>query len=115
MKTYWLQEKEYWTPVSRLETPEFPLPKLPKIEQPLPKIIPQEQIQEVGRAAVYSPITFKDVARRSIASSPVKTSSRGELFLSNSIVCYIQIFQNYAQILLAPFVQLETQRIFLVL
>ncbi|KAJ8976836.1 hypothetical protein NQ317_011832 [Molorchus minor] len=34
------------------------------------------QTKEAGRAAAYSPITFQDVARRSICSSPIKSNNR---------------------------------------
>ncbi|KAG5877845.1 hypothetical protein JTB14_007241 [Gonioctena quinquepunctata] len=67
MKTYWLKKKECRAPIPRIANTELPgKEKENKIEvkDPIPD----------GRPVIYSPITFKDVARRSIASSPIKSN-----------------------------------------
>uniref|UniRef100_A0A6P7FM48 guanylate cyclase n=1 Tax=Diabrotica virgifera virgifera TaxID=50390 RepID=A0A6P7FM48_DIAVI len=72
MKTYWLEEKEYWSPtpgIPKLETSE------PEIRNVL-KPIHQSNSMDIARATLYSPITFKDVARRSITSSPIKAKEQ---------------------------------------
>lgn len=73
MKTYWLQAKESRAPISRISEAK-PSEKLVD-----PLSFSKEFLQEAGRVVVYSPITFQDVARRSIASSPIKTLGRGKL------------------------------------
>ncbi|CAG9857899.1 unnamed protein product [Phyllotreta striolata] len=87
MKTYWLEQKEYRSPISKTEIPEYPVHKAPSVvEQPSRKALTQSQ-ELIGRAALYSPITFKDVARRSIASSPVKMNAREIRSNSTGAVC----------------------------
>ncbi|CAG9761982.1 unnamed protein product [Ceutorhynchus assimilis] len=84
MKTYWLQGRECRTPVPRLHvgpvssSQEKIVALRPEINGPLLPRTPESPKDLVVRG-VYSPITFQDVARRSIASSPVKhlMSSRG--------------------------------------
>ncbi|KAF2900460.1 hypothetical protein ILUMI_05725 [Ignelater luminosus] len=49
---------------------------------------------EGRRAGVYSPITFQDVARRSIASSPIKDSSSAKGSRSNSTSAIIYTANN---------------------
>ena len=77
MKTYWLQGKESRTPIDRRET-------APLVQQEIDPLDNREFKSNIHaedrRSVVYSPITFQDVARRSIASSPVKhsQSTRGE-------------------------------------
>ncbi|XP_055701326.1 soluble guanylate cyclase 88E [Phlebotomus papatasi] len=103
MKTYWLEEREHRKPLtpnlqgkdlmlalsaphSLVTTPRRPsyhdrrvsIPMSPKKEPSTPTSI----IQEVGR--VYSPITFQDVARRSIAGSPVRSILSGKARESRS-------------------------------
>ncbi|XP_056638984.1 soluble guanylate cyclase 88E [Diorhabda sublineata] len=72
MKTYWLQAKEYWSPSSEDKYSKSLIDTI--------KTIPQSQsagqVQEIGRIATYYPITFKDVARRSVASSPIKPTPK---------------------------------------
>lgn len=80
MKTYWLLGRECRTPIPRLhqnKTGTVELFGKPQISNPNSAAGSSKDL--IGRAAVYSPITFQDVARRSIASSPVKTTlnSRG--------------------------------------
>ncbi|XP_060530622.1 soluble guanylate cyclase 88E [Cylas formicarius] len=81
MKTYWLLGRDCRTPVPRLARDV--------------KCASQEAIavsrtsltaspKEFGRTVAYSPITFQDVARRSIASSPIKSSISSRDFRSNS-------------------------------
>lgn len=73
MKTYWLQGRDSRTPLRRLIDP-------PLVQQEIdPLDIGDVQVlhahtpfTEERRTGVYSPITFQDVARRSIANSPVK-------------------------------------------
>ncbi|XP_050308159.1 soluble guanylate cyclase 88E isoform X2 [Anthonomus grandis grandis] len=79
MKTYWLLGRECRTPVPRLHQAK---PVVLSQEVSLRSEITNGQYSRptspkdlLGRTVVYSPITFQDVARRSIASSPVKTSS----------------------------------------
>lgn len=73
MKTYWLQAKECRPPIPRINSDIKTT-----IEEIEPLITTKENIQEAGRSVVYSPITFKDVARRSIASSPTKGNAKGK-------------------------------------
>nr|CAI5827182.1 unnamed protein product [Callosobruchus analis] len=70
MKTYWLQSKESRPPVLRSNDTK---PVLAEIEY---AVLNKENALESGRSVTYSPITFKDVARRSIASSPVKANAK---------------------------------------
>lgn len=74
MKTYWLQAKECRTPITRL-TDSTAVEKESEVTSEN-----KEFIQDSARVVVYSPITFQDVARRSIASSPVKSLGRGKLY-----------------------------------
>lgn len=71
MKTYWLQTKAQRVPGQRINDHK------PIIETDESLSSSKEFIQDTARVVVYSPITFQDVARRSIACSPVKTLSRG--------------------------------------
>lgn len=79
MKTYWLKGKESRTPIDRRETAPLvvhqEIDPLDNREFKHPNVHAEDR-----RSVVYSPITFQDVARRSIASSPVKysQSTRGE-------------------------------------
>ncbi|CAH1958014.1 unnamed protein product [Acanthoscelides obtectus] len=70
MKTYWLQNKESRAPILRNNDTK---PLLGEIEY---AVLNKENALESGRTVAYSPITFKDVARRSIASSPVKANAK---------------------------------------
>ncbi|XP_018319990.1 soluble guanylate cyclase 88E isoform X2 [Agrilus planipennis] len=82
MKTYWLQQREARTPLRRtLDTP------FAEIEGELLDVrynAPTYAMNE-DRRGMYSPITFQDVARRSIASSPSKDMSYSRDCRSNSI------------------------------
>ncbi|KAJ3631454.1 hypothetical protein MTP99_012583 [Tenebrio molitor] len=82
MKTYWLQGKESRTPIDRRGT-------APLVHQDIDSLDERELKHtnvhpEDRRSVVYSPITFQDVARRSIASSPVKHSQSTRELRSNS-------------------------------
>ncbi|KAJ8951007.1 hypothetical protein NQ318_006391 [Aromia moschata] len=76
MKTYWLQAKECRLPVPRTGDPPPPMMEIARKTDFKESTQPNSQQKEAGRAVVYSPITFQDVARRSIASSPIKFSAR---------------------------------------
>ncbi|XP_064214716.1 soluble guanylate cyclase 88E isoform X1 [Tribolium castaneum] len=71
MKTYWLKGKESRTPIDRREKAPLhqEIDPLDNREFKHPNVHAEDR-----RSVVYSPITFQDVARRSIASSPVKYS-----------------------------------------
>ncbi|CAG9840183.1 unnamed protein product [Diabrotica balteata] len=73
MKTYWLEEKEYWSPSTRTENSE---PETRTALKPIHQSNSIGAVQDIARAALYSPITFKDVARRSITSSPIKAKEQ---------------------------------------
>ncbi|XP_066252890.1 soluble guanylate cyclase 88E [Euwallacea similis] len=80
MKTYWLLGRECRTPIPRLHQNTIATSQEIILKQPnSPNSATGSTKDLLGRAAVYSPITFQDVARRSIASSPVKhtLNSRG--------------------------------------
>ncbi|XP_044254249.1 soluble guanylate cyclase 88E isoform X2 [Tribolium madens] len=81
MKTYWLKGKESRTPIDRREKAPFhqEIDPLDNREFKHPNIHAEDR-----RSVVYSPITFQDVARRSIASSPVKYSQSTRELRSNS-------------------------------
>lgn len=71
MKTYWLKSKESRAPIPRINNTK-------SIESEVEiKSENKEFIPDTGRVVVYSPITFQDVARRSIVSSPIKSFGRG--------------------------------------
>lgn len=83
MKTYWLQGRESRAPLRRVIEP-------PLVQQEIDPLDIGGEVQvlhahtpftEERRTGVYSPITFQDVARRSIASSPVKypNTPRGKM------------------------------------
>ncbi|XP_030763662.1 soluble guanylate cyclase 88E [Sitophilus oryzae] len=76
MKTYWLESSECRTPVPRLQD-TFLKKQEYSDDQPL---IPAPATPTLSRSVAYSPITFQDVARRSIVSSPNRgdVSSRGK-------------------------------------
>lgn len=72
MKTYWLEGRDGRQPLDRILSPLL-------IENQ------EQQINDANiinsnppdRKGVYSPVTFQDIARRSIAGSPVKSGSVG--------------------------------------
>lgn len=74
MKTYWLHGKETRPPLRRMIDPT------PLMQQEMDPLDCKEvqvlhahtPLTDERRTGVYSPITFQDVARRSIAGSPVK-------------------------------------------
>ncbi|ENN73695.1 hypothetical protein D910_02858 [Dendroctonus ponderosae] len=79
MKTYWLQGRECRTPVPRTHLTTMSTSK-EVVRAVNSTTSTPGSLKDLGaRTVVYSPITFQDVARRSIASSPVKTaiSNRG--------------------------------------
>ncbi|KAF5301430.1 hypothetical protein FQA39_LY02159 [Lamprigera yunnana] len=69
MKTYWLQQREARSPLHRTLDPP-----MTELENTSLEIVTKHN-EEHRRTGIYSPITFQDVARRSIASSPIKESS----------------------------------------
>lgn len=76
MKTYWLESKD-----SRMRIPKVndsPVQALERNRESKDLLL-----QEAGRPIIYSPITFQDVARRSIASSPIKANTRGKIHIKN--------------------------------
>ncbi|XP_017844866.1 soluble guanylate cyclase 88E [Drosophila busckii] len=92
MKTYWLEERQNrlplqltnpmltaatLTPVSKALLPASAKPHTPPALEPPPAAmssVPATTTEErTGR--IYSPVTFKDVARRSIANSPVRSGA----------------------------------------
>ncbi|KAL1506676.1 hypothetical protein ABEB36_005999 [Hypothenemus hampei] len=83
MKTYWLQGRECRTPVPRLHQSNLSKSQEVLRQNSLPNSTSGSS-KDIGRAVVYSPITFQDVARRSIASSPVKTTLNNRGGRSNS-------------------------------
>ncbi|XP_049836050.1 soluble guanylate cyclase 88E [Schistocerca gregaria] len=80
MKTYWLDKKEYRNPLMRMAIPG---PK-PQWEYDADRASMHGLLGPSDERRVYSPVTFQDVARRSIASSPVKTTGNREI-RSNSM------------------------------
>ena len=75
MKTFWLQGREARTPLHR--PPDLPEPDFADsiIDASAdPTEVQVRSNAEDRKSVAYSPITFQDVARRSIASSPVKGS-----------------------------------------
>lgn len=79
MKTYWLQAKESRTPVPRIGSSVPPTHEIERKTEPKQSISHTNPPKEAGRAVVYSPITFQDVARRSVVNSPEKANTRGKL------------------------------------
>lgn len=77
MKTYWLEGRQHRTPLFKNIHP--PLPS----EETLGNGILFDGIEE-RKSTGYSPVTFKELARRSIANSPVKyaPSTRGNVKLN---------------------------------
>lgn len=74
MKTYWLVEREHRIPLSRT------IPARESVEAPeWEKCADDIKNLQEDRARVYSPVTFQEVARRSVDNSPVKlrTDNRG--------------------------------------
>lgn len=67
MKTYWLVEREHRVPLSR-HIPARESAEPPEWEKCADNIM---HLQE-DRSRVYSPVTFQEVARRSVDNSPVK-------------------------------------------
>lgn len=67
MKTYWLVEREHRAPLSR-HIPAGESVEAPEWERCADSL---KNLQE-DRARVYSPVTFQEVARRSVDNSPVK-------------------------------------------
>uniref|UniRef100_A0AAG5CXW6 guanylate cyclase n=1 Tax=Anopheles atroparvus TaxID=41427 RepID=A0AAG5CXW6_ANOAO len=90
MKTYWLDYRENRPPLQLL-TEEIKSPSIDYIETnkdrrvSIPYSVVQPHKQSTGGLSsagledrrVYSPVTFEDVARRSIANSPVKLHAFG--------------------------------------
>ncbi|XP_018579643.1 soluble guanylate cyclase 88E [Anoplophora glabripennis] len=76
MKTYWLQAKECRAPVPRIGNAVLPTQEIERKLEPKQSTSHPNPPKEAGRPVVYSPITFQDVARRSIVNSPEKSNSR---------------------------------------
>uniref|UniRef100_A0AAR5PZ29 guanylate cyclase n=3 Tax=Dendroctonus ponderosae TaxID=77166 RepID=A0AAR5PZ29_DENPD len=84
MKTYWLQGRECRTPVPRTHLTTMSTSK-EVVRAVNSTTSTPGSLKDLGaRTVVYSPITFQDVARRSIASSPVKTAISNRGTRSNS-------------------------------
>lgn len=126
MKTYWLDYRENRPPLNQVTTTEVeinntvPTNPIKEIVDIVNKdrnmIIPNYKDSASGLSVagnedrrVYSPITFEDVARRSIANSPVKSifsaRSRGKqhlLIISNVLFSSCAfLLQNFVPILWA--------------
>jgi len=67
MKTYWLDRRECRMPIGRRASTVGTKSDGDKLEKG--SILGLSSIEE---RRVYSPVTFQDIARRSIANSPVK-------------------------------------------
>ncbi|CAH0560058.1 unnamed protein product [Brassicogethes aeneus] len=80
MKTYWLQGKDARKPLPKRFVEFSTKENLEKAV--VPQQSPLKKID--SRSGIYSPITFEDVAARSIASSPIKHMSNGRECRSNS-------------------------------
>lgn len=101
MKSFWLEHRENRTPLAQVKQSMFKKTASPvkAIEQPehiqdRRLSMPPYGIQSPGENTsagtedrrVYSPVTFEDVARRSIVNSPARNifSARGRMSRSNS-------------------------------
>ncbi|XP_075234102.1 soluble guanylate cyclase 88E-like [Lycorma delicatula] len=69
MKTYWLENREWRTPISRIQSLPTGSAEPPEWERSADTMM---GIVE-DRARVYSPVTFQGLNRRSIEGSPLKT------------------------------------------
>ena len=86
MKTYWLKGREARTPIKRSIVPPVAEPDINDVPERRSYAMRKSSDD---RRSMYSPITFQDVARRSIANSPIKSysNSRGK-----DLVYLTQIF-----------------------
>jgi guanylate cyclase len=71
MKTYWLDRRECRMPLGRRVSPVGIKSDSDRAERG--SILGLSSIEE---RRVYSPVTFQDIARRSIANSPVKINKQ---------------------------------------
>jgi guanylate cyclase len=76
MKTYWLDRRECRMPLVRRASSVGTKSDTDKLEKG--SILGLSSIGEERR--VYSPVTFQDIARRSIANSPVKINKQRGMF-----------------------------------
>jgi len=75
MKTYWLDRRECRMPLIRRASSVGI-----KSESDKPERGSNLGLSSIEERRVYSPVTFQDIARRSIANSPVKTNKpRGRI------------------------------------
>lgn len=74
MRTFWLEGKENRIPLDRNLEPPIITSKSIMVNQERIFFSPIRKSED-RRTGSYTPITFKDVARRSIANSPMKYSS----------------------------------------
>jgi guanylate cyclase len=72
MKTYWLDRREFRMPLARRASSVCARLESEKLEKG--STLGLTSIGEERR--VYSPVTFQDIARRSIANSPVKINKQ---------------------------------------
>ncbi|XP_054261820.1 soluble guanylate cyclase 88E-like [Macrosteles quadrilineatus] len=91
MKTYWLVEREHRVPLSR---------HIPARESAEPleweKCADNVKLIQEDRARVYSPVTFQEVARRSVDNSPVKLRPDNREYRSTSVIA-ISTGSNFLQ------------------
>ena len=98
MKTYWLDRRECRMPLIRRASSVGTKSEIDKLEKG--SISGLTSIEE---RRVYSPVTFQDIARRSIANSPVKINQqRGRLcclakffFISFHLFAFRGSIQDY--------------------
>ncbi|XP_044749063.1 soluble guanylate cyclase 88E isoform X2 [Coccinella septempunctata] len=96
MRTFWLEGKENRIPLDRNLDPPVITSKSIMVNQDKIYFSPVRKSED-RRTGSYTPITFKDVARRSIANSPMKYSSVKES-RSNSIGAFYASSVNPSEI-----------------
>ncbi|GLV35342.1 Guanylyl cyclase at 88E [Carabus blaptoides fortunei] len=77
MKTYWLKERDERLPVEKIlpKHVQPPPPERKKSADDTSNVTREAILSTAEDRRVYSPVTFQDVARRSIANSPVNSAS----------------------------------------
>jgi guanylate cyclase len=83
MKTYWLDRREFRMPLARRPSSVGTKSECEKPEKG--SMLGLASIGEERR--VYSPVTFQDIARRSIANSPVKVNKQRGMLSCYSVRC----------------------------
>ena len=71
MKTYWLDRRDCRMPLGRRASSVGP-----KSDSDKPEKGSIMGLSSIDERPVYSPVTFQDIARRSIANSPVKNNKQ---------------------------------------